>query len=133
MARPDPAVELRARATRRGRDVSSGSDPSRPDDRPRLRLVVTRGRLGAELEAPVALAPLTVTALEVSFPEVAFPGDLSGGITAFRHRRGQLERVVVSLEAGALSRWVRPRLGADPHDTPWAKDRRCLGPVSRSG
>jgi cellulose synthase operon protein C len=35
---------------------------------------------------------------------------LSGGISAFRHRRGQLERLAVTIEASALSRWAKPRI-----------------------
>ncbi|MEM9874608.1 MAG: hypothetical protein AAF928_06920 [Myxococcota bacterium] len=78
--------------------------------RPRLRLVVTRGALGVELETPVMLGPLRVTALAATFPDVTFPIALGGGIGDFRHRRGRLHTVDVNLEGGVMRRWARPRL-----------------------
>ncbi len=93
----------------RGKNGASGSASPPIDDRPRLRLVVTRGRLGVELEAPFALGPLVVGELGVGLPEVRFPVDLTGGVTAFRNRRGELERLTVEVRP-AVSRWARAAL-----------------------
>lgn len=106
MARPDPAVSLQvpSRARRRVPDM-----PGHPE-RPRLRLVVTKGRLGVELEEPFALGPVMVTELGLVLPEVRFPVELSGGITAFRNKRGSLERVTLGLPAASFQRWAAGRL-----------------------
>ena len=94
MARPDPATALRLPSRRRrDRDQGDGTE----GDRPRLRLVVTRGKLAVELASPCALGPLRIDALSVSLPDVAFPVELSGGDNAFRHRRGRLEKLTLSI------------------------------------
>ena len=54
-----------------------------------LRLTVARGALGLELDREIALGPLSVTALSLSLPGLRFPLDLSGGVHAFLHRRGE--------------------------------------------
>ncbi|HVY46506.1 MAG TPA: hypothetical protein VHB21_11535, partial [Minicystis sp.] len=64
--------------------------PRPPDDRPALRLALSRGLLAIELDAPYRLGPIEVTELAVSLPDVRFPVDLSGGVAKFRHRRGVL-------------------------------------------
>jgi tetratricopeptide (TPR) repeat protein len=96
---------LRDRAEGRGGEAGDGDD-----GRPRLRLVVTRGRLGVELERAFALGPLTVTELAFTLPDARFPVDLSGGIGAFRNRRGELERLAVEVHAKGES-WARPLRG----------------------
>ncbi|MCC6521209.1 MAG: hypothetical protein IT373_00975 [Polyangiaceae bacterium] len=63
-----------------------------------------------ELGAPFELGPLRVVELALRLPGIGFPVDLSGGVTAFRHRRGRLERVAVTLEAEALRRFAARRL-----------------------
>jgi len=72
--------------------------------------VVTKGRLGVELEEPFALGPVMVTELGLVLPEVRFPVELSGGITAFRNKRGSLERVTLGLPAASFQRWAAARL-----------------------
>jgi tetratricopeptide (TPR) repeat protein len=84
--------------------------PAPPSDRPALRLAVSRGTLGIELDAPFAMAPLEVMALSLGLPGVRFPVDLSGGVARFRHRRGALDHLAVELGAADLSAWVGPRL-----------------------
>jgi len=83
-----------------------------------LRLAIGRDGLGLELGRPVALGPLLVTELAVRLPNVRFPLDVSGGVSRFRHRRGDLSRVAVELRAADLARWAAPRwrgiLGAGP-------------------
>ena len=81
-----------------------------PPDRPALRLSVSRGLLGIELDAPFALGPLRVVELALGLPGVRFPVDLSGGVARFRHRRGTLNRVVVEAAALGLSGWAAPRM-----------------------
>jgi tetratricopeptide (TPR) repeat protein len=81
-----------------------------PADRPALRLAVSRGLLGIELDAPFALGPLRVIELSLGLPGVRFPVDLSGGVARFRHRRGVLDRVVVEAAALGLAAWAAPRL-----------------------
>ncbi|MBI4957120.1 MAG: hypothetical protein HY908_34210 [Myxococcales bacterium] len=94
-------------STRTGRPAARTTES---DPRPELRLVVSRSGLGVELGAPFELGPLRVVELVASLPGIGFPVDLSGGVTAFRHRRGRLERVAVTLDAEALRRFATRRL-----------------------
>lgn len=81
------------------------SDPHIP-----LRLTVTRGVLGLELYEPFELGPLRVERVSVTLPNLKFPVDLSGGVRLFRHRRGKLEHLRLSVETGRLAAWLEPRL-----------------------
>ncbi|EYF05718.1 tetratricopeptide repeat protein [Chondromyces apiculatus] len=97
------------------------SEPDRPrGDRPLLRLALNRGALALELAEPFQLGPFSLTELVVRIPGLRFPLDLSGGVTRFRHRRGELERLVVEIRGGDLSTWAMPRmrglLGTGPVD-----------------
>src|SRR5262245_39050882 len=83
----------------------SPARPAVPSDRPLLRLAVSRGLLGVELDAPFTLAPLQITELSLSLPGVRFPVDLSGGVARFRHRRGVLTRLVVEASTTDLIAW----------------------------
>ena len=105
MARPDPAVSLRVPSEPRQRQEGGGDD-----DRPRLRLVVSRGRLGIELDRPFDIGPVRIDELALALPEVRFPVELSGGAAAFRNKRGQLERVRVTLSSRELARLGERRL-----------------------
>lgn len=51
-----------------------------------------------------------VTDLALALPQVSFPVELSGGVHAFRNKRGRLERLGLALDARALHRFARPRL-----------------------
>jgi Flp pilus assembly protein TadD len=73
-------------------------------------LTVTRGALGLELYEAFELGPLRVERLDVTLPNLKYPVDLSGGVRVFRHRRGRLERLLVSLETGRLAKWLDSRL-----------------------
>jgi thioredoxin-like negative regulator of GroEL len=84
--------------------------PAPPSDRPSLRLAVSRGVLGIELDAPFAIGPLQVVDLALGLPNIRFPVDLSGGVARFRHRRGALSRIAVEAGATALASWAAPRL-----------------------
>jgi tetratricopeptide (TPR) repeat protein len=106
MARPDPAVALVVPSeARRG-----GPERREPDDdRPRLRLVVTRGQLEIELAERFRFAPITVHELGLSLSDVRFPVELSSGVAGFRHKRGRLERLALSLAVGDAQRFAQVR------------------------
>ena len=78
--------------------------------KPALQLAIGRDGIGLELAVPVDLACLHVTELSTSMPGVRFPVDVSGGVTRFRHRRGQLHVLRVEVPGRAVERWVAPRL-----------------------
>jgi tetratricopeptide (TPR) repeat protein len=84
--------------------------PAPPADRPLLRLAVSRGLLGIELDAPWSLGPLRVTELQAGLPGVRFPVDLTGGVARFRHRRGELTKLSLEIHATELTAWAAPRL-----------------------
>ncbi len=84
--------------------------PPPPTSRPSLRLAVSRGLLGIELDAPWALGPLRVTELQAGLLGVRFPVDLTGGVARFRHRRGALARLVLEVPTAELAAWAAPRL-----------------------
>jgi cellulose synthase operon protein C len=86
-----------------------GSPPADEQHVP-LRLTITRGVLGLELYEPVFVGPLEVSGLAFTLPHLSFPVDLSGGVARFRHRRGDLERLTLSLGFEALARFIAPRL-----------------------
>jgi len=79
---------------------------------PRVTLCLTLGgrQIGLALGAKVALGPLSVDELEVSFPNLAFPIDVSGGVSRFRHRRGVLRRARISVTWEGLVAFAAPRL-----------------------
>lgn len=112
MARSDApgAVSLRVPSHARRRTRDETGRPSSEDDRPRLRLVVTRGHLAIELDAACSLGPLVVSDLALALPQVTFPVELSGGVHAFRNKRGRLERLELALDARTAHRFARPRL-----------------------
>jgi len=80
------------------------------DQRVPLRLTATRGALGIELYEPIEVGPLELTALSATLPGLRFPVDLSGGVPVFRHRRGDLERLELTLSFSRLSAWLTPRM-----------------------
>jgi tetratricopeptide (TPR) repeat protein len=113
MPRSDPALRLGVPEGLhgphgRGR-VHAGSDDDAAS-RPELRLVVTRGRLGVELAAPFDLEPVQVLDLALSFPHLQFPVELSGGVPAFRHKRGRLDRLTLAVPSATLHSWGQRRL-----------------------
>jgi Flp pilus assembly protein TadD len=75
-----------------------------------LRLTVAGGRLGIELYGDMSLGPLLIQELGWSLPGLRFPLDLSGGVSLFRHRRGELERMQVTATFAKLGDFLRPRL-----------------------
>jgi cellulose synthase operon protein C len=75
-----------------------------------LRLAIGRDGLGIELARRAPLACAEVVELVVRLPHVRFPFDVTGGVARFRHKRGELERVAVELDARRIARWAAPRL-----------------------
>src|SRR5207302_536208 len=79
-------------------------------EKPVLRLALSKGHLAIELETPFALGPVVTEELRVLLPDVRFPVDLTGGVARFRHRRGKLERLAISVDAAALADAVAAHL-----------------------
>ncbi|MBX3223563.1 MAG: tetratricopeptide repeat protein, partial [Labilithrix sp.] len=83
-----------------------------------LRLAIGKDGLGIELARAAPIACLDVVELVVRLPNVRFPFDVTGGVAKFRHRRGELERIAVELDARRAARWAEPLLrgliGAGP-------------------
>jgi len=75
-----------------------------------LRLAIGKGGLGLELGRPVSLGSLEIMELVVALPTVRFPLDVSGGVSRFRHRRGNLDRISAEIYAQRLRRWAQTRL-----------------------
>jgi tetratricopeptide (TPR) repeat protein len=75
-----------------------------------LRLAIGREGIGLELERPVSLGCLRVSAIAATFRDMRFPVDVSGGVSRFRHRRGDLQRLEVEIDARAFEAWAAPRL-----------------------
>jgi tetratricopeptide (TPR) repeat protein len=84
--------------------------PLRLDERLPLCLSANRGLLGLELCEPIEIGPLVVEQLVLVFENLKFPLDLSGGVSTFRHRRGQLQHMALSAELASLRRWAEPRV-----------------------
>src|SRR5262245_30350161 len=75
-----------------------------------LRLAVTKGGLGLELDETLALGFLDVEKMLVSLVGLTFPVDLSGGVARFRHRRGALEHLSVSARRDKIIAALAPRM-----------------------
>jgi cellulose synthase operon protein C len=75
-----------------------------------LRLAIGKDGLGIELAGPTTLGCLDIVELVIRLPHVKFPFDVSGGVAKFRHKRGELERVAIELDARRVARWAEPRL-----------------------
>src|SRR5689334_8754597 len=94
-----PARALGRMPSLRALDPGGGAAPRPPEDRPVLRLAISKGALAIELGEPFALGPIRVTELVIRLSGVRFPVDLSGGVARFRHRRGELARLAVEVQA----------------------------------
>ena len=83
-----------------------------------MRLAIGKDGLGIELARPATFGCLDVVELVVRLPNVRFPFDVTGGIAKFRHRRGELDRMALELDARRAARWAEPLLrgllGAGP-------------------
>ena len=75
-----------------------------------LRLAVTKGGLGLELDSPIGLGFLQVEQLSTSLVGLSFPVDLSGGVARFRHRRGALEHLSLTARRDRVAAALAPRM-----------------------
>ncbi|HKQ68097.1 MAG TPA: hypothetical protein VJT73_02095, partial [Polyangiaceae bacterium] len=66
-------------------------------------MAVTKGGLGLELDEPLSLGAFEVEQLSIALVGLTFPVDLSGGVTRFRHRRGSLEHLALSVRRDRLT------------------------------
>src|SRR6185436_5542239 len=66
--------------------------------------------LGIELAREISLGPIDVVELVVRLPRVRFPFDVTGGVAKFRHRRGELERLAIEIDARRAARHAEPLL-----------------------
>ncbi len=92
----------------------AGSAPGRPAPKASaplsLRLAIGRDGIGLELAEPVELACLRVVELSTTLAGVRFPVDVSGGVTRFRHRRGELQILRVEVAGRDVERWMAPKV-----------------------
>ena len=75
-----------------------------------LQLAISKGGLGIELARPVLLECLHVTDIASALAGLRFPVDVTGGVSRFRHRRGELQRLQLELPVRNLETWLAPRL-----------------------
>jgi hypothetical protein len=75
-----------------------------------LRLAIGKHGLGIELARPAKLGCMTVRDLATALPATRFPIDVSGGVSRFRHRRGQLQSIALEIGARELEAWAAPKL-----------------------
>jgi tetratricopeptide (TPR) repeat protein len=75
-----------------------------------LSLSIAKEGLGLALCAPVPLGPLEALELAFMLPGLKFPLDVSGGVARFRHRRGTMSRLLLSLPYEKLAEHARQRL-----------------------
>jgi tetratricopeptide (TPR) repeat protein len=140
--RPSPPPPIVGAPGATAKKPSEAPAPPRIDrDSPtiELRLAIGRDGLGLELNKPARLEALEITELFVGLPGVRFPLDVSGGVSRFRHRRGELKRLALEIDARALGRWAAPKLrGVVSTHTPevWLAVRRdaaTMGLASKDG
>jgi len=105
---PGPGFLPRAAHSRATEDARF--ENAAQESAPHLRLAIGRDGLGIELAAPVSLECLAITELAIAIPKIRFPLDVSGGVSRFRNRRGQLRRLAVELTASSLQKWLAPKL-----------------------
>ena len=106
---PSPVSPL-ARPAARERVEPDRPKIDRESPNVELRLAIGRDGLGIELNRPVRLECLDVTEIAVALAGVRFPLDVSGGVARFRHRRGELKRLALEIDARELERWAAPKL-----------------------
>lgn len=132
-ARPSPPPALSPRSPASTREAPPTVDRDSPNVE--LRLAIGKDGLGIELNRPARLACIDVTEIAVVLPGVRFPLDVSGGVSRFRHRRGELLRLGVEVGARSLERWAAPKLrGIVSTESPsvWVAVRRDAATVGIS-
>ena len=139
-AHPSPPPPRAPRASRPPAKGASPPDASPVIDRDspsvELRLAIGRDGLGIELGRPARVGCIDVTEIAVALAGVRFPLDVSGGVARFRHKRGELKRLALEVDARALERWAAPKLrGIVSTETPevWIAVRRDAASVGLAG
>ena len=99
----------------RSPDALPASEPGAPSiDRetaaPGLRLAIGKEGLGIELARPISIGCCEVTELVVRLPHVRFPFDVTGGVGKFRHKRGELDRLVLEIDGRRLARFAETKV-----------------------
>jgi tetratricopeptide (TPR) repeat protein len=100
----------RKRALARAR--ATDDPPKKPAnaDSVELRLAIGPSGVGIELGKEARLGPLRVTSLGVSLPTAKFPLDVSGGVSKFRHRRGELRELAIEVDVERTRKWAAAKL-----------------------
>ncbi len=75
-----------------------------------LALSIHKDGLGLELLRDVWLGPVCVLGAYAALPGLRYPLDVSGGVSRFRHRRGELSRLTVEVFASELAAFASPKL-----------------------
>ncbi len=75
-----------------------------------LRLAIGKDGLGIELARTVQVGPVDVVELVVRLPRVRFPFDVTGGVSRFRHKRGELVRAALEIDERRVAAWAEPKL-----------------------
>lgn len=105
-----PAGEARAPDARKAAPDATPVVEREPGSAVALRLAIGKDGLGIELARRATFACLDVVELVVRLPNVRFPFDVTGGIARFRHRRGELDRIGIEIDARRAARWAEPLL-----------------------
>lgn len=87
-----------------GRDGLADGAPL--DEALPLRLALSRGALGIELNRSERLGPVELRELALSLPDLRYPLDLSKGVKQFRSRRGRLQRLVLAVPLAEVASWL---------------------------
>lgn len=106
-------VPPRKRETARARARTAepaAPEPKRGEPSVELRLAIGPGGIGIELGKEARLGPLRITSLGVALPSAKFPIDVSGGVSRFRHKRGDLRELVVEVDVERLRKWAAREL-----------------------
>jgi tetratricopeptide (TPR) repeat protein len=100
----------RKRALARARTNDDPPKKTANQDSVELRLAIGPSGVGLELGKEARLGPLRVTSLGVSLPTAKFPLDVSGGVSKFRHRRGELRELSVEVDVERTRKWAASKL-----------------------
>ncbi|MEO8878017.1 MAG: tetratricopeptide repeat protein, partial [Polyangiaceae bacterium] len=103
-------VPPRKRNTARARPIADPPKKLADSSTVELRLAIGPSGVGIELGKEARLGPLRITSLGVSLPSTRFPIDVSGGVSRFRHKRGELRELVVEVEVERTRRWAASKL-----------------------
>ncbi|MEO7109922.1 MAG: hypothetical protein ABI183_05750 [Polyangiaceae bacterium] len=100
----------RKRAAARARAHDDPPKKQADADSVELRLAIGPAGVGIELGKEARLGPLRVTSLGVSLPTAKFPLDVSGGVSKFRHRRGELRELSIEVDVERTRKWAASKL-----------------------